>query len=109
MSDMICIKKSDVLDLITETHESGGFTTYSDYSSLFDNVDNMTAADVKPVVHSKWTYGEDESGKDGIFCSNCEGFVPWDYEYYDSPDELISDNPICSHCGAKMEVGAGDE
>ena len=103
MSDTTCINKSDVLDLITETHESGGFTTYSDYSSLFENVDNMTAADVKPVVHSKWTYGEDESGKDGIFCSNCEGFVPWDYEYYDSPDELISDNPICSHCGAHMK------
>ena len=51
---------------------------------------------------AEWTYGEDESGKDGIFCSNCGGFVPWDYEYYDSPDELISDNPICSHCGADM-------
>lgn len=64
--------------------------------------DELPAADVKPVVHSKWTYGEDESGKDGIFCSNCKGFVPWDYEYYNSPDELVSDNPICSHCGARM-------
>lgn len=51
---------------------------------------------------AEWIYGEDESGKDGIFCSNCGGFVPWDYEYYDSPDELISDNPICPHCGADM-------
>lgn len=66
--------------------------------------DELTAADVQPIVHSKWTYGEDKSGKDGIFCSNCGGFVPWDYEYYDSPDELISDNSICSHCGAKMST-----
>ena len=42
----VYIPKSDVLDLITELHESGGFTSYSDYSSLRDSVDNMPAANV---------------------------------------------------------------
>ena len=71
-------------------------------AEIYDNWLNAEATDVQPVVHSKWTYGEDKSGKDGIFCSNCKGFVPYDYEYYNSPYELISDNSFCSHCGADM-------
>jgi ribosomal protein S27AE len=96
------VSRDDVRRFIAEAFSDGHFATNYAYAILSDKIGELPAADVKPVVHSKWTYGEDESGKDGIFCSNCEGFVPWDYEYYDSPDELISDNPICSHCGAKM-------
>jgi len=40
-NDAAYVRKSDVLDLITEAHEGGSFTDYSDYSSLWDAVDDM--------------------------------------------------------------------
>ena len=48
MNDRIYIFKSDVLDLITEAYEADGFKEYSAYSSLWDSIDDMPAADVMP-------------------------------------------------------------
>lgn len=39
--DDVYVRKSDVLDLISSAYEDGGFTDYSDYSSLWDAVDDM--------------------------------------------------------------------
>lgn len=39
--DDVYVRKSDVLDLISAAYEDGGFTDYSDYSSLWDAVDDM--------------------------------------------------------------------
>ena len=55
------------------------------------------------VKYAEWIYGENDSGKDGIFCSYCCQFVPWDYEYYKNPNELIAGNLFCPHCGAFMK------
>lgn len=55
------------------------------------------------VEHGRWIYGENESGLDGIFCSECEHFVPWCYDYYDKSDDLINDNLWCPNCGARMD------
>ena len=60
MADAIYVPKSDILDLITEEHEAGGFTDYSNYSDLWDTVDDMPAADVQPVAHAKWVCHEQE-------------------------------------------------
>lgn len=35
------IRKADVLDLITDVQNDGGFKGYSDYSRLWEEVDNM--------------------------------------------------------------------
>lgn len=40
MSDIL-VSKSDVLDMITEINEDGGFTDYAYYSRLWDMVDDM--------------------------------------------------------------------
>ena len=40
-NDAVYVMKSDVLDLITEAYKGGGFKDYSDYSSLWDAVDDM--------------------------------------------------------------------
>jgi hypothetical protein len=53
MANAIYVSKSDILDLITEENEAGGFTDYSNYSNLWDEVDSIPAADVQPVVHCK--------------------------------------------------------
>lgn len=44
MANTIYVPKSDILDLITETNEAGGFTDYSDYSNLWDEIDYIPAA-----------------------------------------------------------------
>ncbi len=48
-NDVVYVRKSDVLDLvldlISEAYENGGFKDYSDYSSLWDAVDDMRRGD----------------------------------------------------------------
>lgn len=51
MSDSEYIKKSDVLDLITDNYAVGGFEDYNDYSELFDAVEALPAA----VTHNSET------------------------------------------------------
>ena len=65
-------------------------------------IKNMPTIEAEPVKHGRWIYGEDEIGRDGIFCSECEHFVPWCYGYYDESDDLINDNSRCPNCGARM-------
>jgi hypothetical protein len=72
-------------------------------------IENMPTIETEPVKHGWWIYGENDDGQDGIFCSECEHFVPWFYEYYDKSDDLINDNPRCPNCGAIMTFGGGEE
>jgi len=47
----------------------------------------------------QWTYGEDDCGQDGYFCSECGHFVKWNY----SDDiNFIKDYYCCPNCGANM-------
>jgi hypothetical protein len=49
-----------------------------------------------------WIYGED-NGQDGWYCSECNGFVPWDYEYYGLENiDFIDDFKVCPFCEADM-------
>ena len=50
----------------------------------------------------EWGYGEDESGQDGWFCSECDFFVPWYYAYYENDINFIRDYKVCPHCMAEM-------
>ena len=71
-------------------------------------INDAPTADAEPVKHGRWIYGENEDGQDGIFCSECDHFVPWYYDYYDKTDDLINDNPRCPNCGARMDGGKID-
>lgn len=57
-------------------------------------VDDITAADVAPVVHGKWVFGGDGC----VICSECN-------------EEESNDNhrKYCPNCGAKMDGGTTDE
>ena len=100
MADAIYVPKSDILDLITEENEAGGFTDYSNYSNLWDEVDDMPAADVKPVKHGRWI-AEYDCGYITPHCSECgetaltKEETGYDYVY----------SSYCPHCGAKMDGG----
>ncbi len=93
MADVIYVPKSDILDLITEENEAGGFTDYSNYSNLWDEVDDMPAADVQPVKYGRW---ENTNIPNQLRCSNCEII------------HLIAQYPhgdikYCPNCGARMD------
>lgn len=94
MADAIYVPKSDILDLITEENEAGGFTDYSNYSNLWDEVDDMPAADVQPVKHGRWII-------------NSDGYYPQCSECMNEPQGRIMTN-FCPNCGAKMDGDRDD-
>ena len=65
------------------------------------NIKDMPSADVKPIRHGQWIYGENEEGHDGYKCSECGKFIPWEYDKYDI--DFIKEVHYCSNCGAKMD------
>ena len=54
---------------------------------LMDKIENLPAADVRPVVRGKWIY---DIEPDMFRCSECNGFAP------------RNDYPFCHWCGADM-------
>ena len=50
----------------------------------------------------KWIYGE-KSGLDGWYCSECGGFIPWDYVFYGLDNiDFIEEFKTCPFCDSKM-------
>ena len=96
MADVIYVPKSDILDLITEENEAGGFTDYSNYSNLWDEVDDMPAADVQPVKYGRW---ENTNIPNQLRCSNCE-IIHFIAQY------PHGDIKYCPNCGARMDGDA---
>lgn len=59
------------------------------YADFIDDINDQPIADVVPVIHSKWVYGE----FDIPHCSECG---------HEVMPNVIS--PFCPNCGAKMDV-----
>ena len=55
---------------------------------------------------AKWIYGENETGVDGWFCSECNFFEPWFYDFTDDID-FIRFYVHCPNCGRKMTSYTG--
>ena len=64
------------------------------YDMVMIDIDEVPAADVAPVVHGRWVYGEDVD----IQCSVCgaDAFTEGDYRQVKSR--------YCPNCGAKMDL-----
>ena len=73
-----------------------------------DDIDN--APTIEPERKTgKWIYGEDD-GQDGWYCSECGGFVHWDYDYYGLGNiDFIKDFKTCPRCDARMISYTGME
>lgn len=101
MANAIYVSKSDILDLITEENEAGGFTDYSNYSNLWDEVDGIPAADVQPVKRGRWDF----QGYQLFKCTNCnEMFTQNQLEAMQNHkdcEECAFPN-YCPNCGANM-------
>lgn len=94
------IKREQALKLI----ESGGTWGWSK-NALYDEMKNLPAADVAPVVHAKWENcdwvepyyhgcGTIRIPNAGMKCTNCVHVF--------KKDLLWKDN-YCPNCGAKMD------
>lgn len=56
-----------------------------------------------------WIYGEND-GQDGWYCSECKGFIPWDYDFYGLNNiDFIKDFKTCPFCDSKMISYTGSE
>ena len=62
--------------------------------AIFEELQGLPTADVAPVVHGRWVYGEDVD----IQCSVCgaDAFTEGDYRQVKSR--------YCPDCGAKMDL-----
>ena len=57
----------------------------------------------------KWIYGE-KSGHDGWYCSECGGFIPWDYVFYGLDNiDFIEEFKTCPFCNSKMVSYTGTD
>jgi len=112
MSDSEYIKKSDVLELITDNYAVGGFEDYNDYSDFFDAVEAIPAADVRPEIRACWRRGEVKGLKLRYkesplwYCTNCGNMVRYDTTlrtYQKEKKPVYEVHKFCRKCGAIMD------
>ena len=83
------IRRDIVLQIINTAQNTGSFVGYADYSTVFDEIDTMPAADVKRVKRGWWQLLHHEYGIKYYCCSECNKNEVRKYNY-------------CPNCGAKM-------
>ena len=91
------IRRDLVLDIINTVNDTGGFTGYADYCTLFDEIDTMPAADVQPVKRGKWCPPLMGQGKCDTYCERCHGKI------MRNSTGIFEETPYCPHCGADMK------
>ena len=57
-------------------------------------------------TEATWIYGESETGVDGWYCSECNFFEPWFYDFTDDID-FIRFYGHCPSCGRRMTSYTG--
>lgn len=81
-----------------------------DYAHGFADGYKQGQKDAQPErKKGEWIYGE-KDGQDGWYCSECKGFIPWDYDYYGLNDiDFIKDFKTCPFCDSKMISCTGSD
>ena len=76
---------------------------------IIKNADEIIPSAQPERKKGRWIYGECD-GQDGWYCSECGGFVPWDYDYYGLDNiDFIKDFKTCPRCDARMISYTGME
>lgn len=69
-------------------------------------IDDAIALLKEQGTEAEWIYGEDKTGVDGWYCSECNFFEPWFYEFTEDID-FIRFYGHCPSCGRKMTSYTG--
>ena len=69
---------------------------------LDDDIFEMKAADVAPVVHGQWIIGADNDDFD-VKCSKCEWTDIFEVAGIAAVERIAKAMHYCPNCGAKME------
>ena len=95
---------------VTEYDETGYGMSYNavPVKAIYD----APTIEAEPVRHGQWVH--DDLGH--TYCSECHERIPYIHCYSDEPnsdldeewDEEMPESAYCSHCGAKMDGGAGN-
>lgn len=102
------------LDALKEQFIEGAYTT----KGIREVIDNAPTVEIATKLQQncnqiatkgEWIYGEDDCGQDGWFCSECNFFVPWYYQYYGKDVDFIRDYKGCPHCLAEMITYIGKD
>ena len=120
--DNSLIKRQDAIDAINAyLGLSAVSRTIQNMTSIQEILEKLPAVDTDLSIYSdnlwkiayergkaegrkkgKWIYGE-KSGQDGWYCSECGGFIPWDYDFYGLDNiDFIEDFKTCPFCDSKM-------
>lgn len=98
------IKREQALKLI----ESGGTWGWSK-NALYDEMKNLPAADVAPVVYGKWEVHEVDCFTKFATCTACGEYatdIP--EEIHEQGFNITAHKPVltrcCPNCGAKMDL-----
>lgn len=98
----------DIIDNAQAVPQVTVFTETADETAVAD-----LKAELQNVIETRpqgeWYYGEDECGQDGWFCSECNFFVPWYYQYYEKDINFIREYKACPHCLAEMVTYTGKD
>ena len=79
------------------------FKTPENHCPILDDVLSLLK---KQEAEAKWIYGEDKTGVDGWYCSECNFFEPWFYEFTEDID-FIRFYRHCPRCGREMTSYTG--
>lgn len=97
------IRKTDVLDLLNDLANDFG-DNYELYSTLFDSVDGMEAANVEKLPKTgRWILDTTQFLPEYV-CTNCKSRFPLVASGGEFYSTLCCKNMnYCPNCGAKME------
>jgi len=103
------ISRQEAIDAIDrERKEKHLFNTAEDGLLEARRVINTLSSVGTERKTAEWIYGENSSGQDGWFCSECNFFEPWYYEFYGLGNiDFIRDYHTCPGCDAKMITYTG--
>lgn len=81
---------------------------YEDWLSEEDRQNVCDAINLLKGQEAEWVYGEDETGVDGWYCSECTFFEPWFYAF-DADIDFIKRYEYCPKCGRRMTLYTGKQ
>ena len=96
------ITKDQVIELL---RLYGNMDEYIPYYELDNEIYEMKAADVAPVVHGQWIIGVDNDDFD-VKCSKCEWTDTFEVAGIAAVERIAKAMHYCPNCGARMDGGA---